>query len=261
MIRKICTEFCFFYISSTIINFLPQFNWSKNQWFKCIFYRSLSDCFQFNLYFYSMKKENFLIQNILPYIGLWWLFLISFWENIFFSYQKYIFLWLLWLVLKDIFIHFVEIKPMKIKVLSPIQDDIWFFTRLIILNRKKFFPGIFTFYILQLLVKQTNIWGLQNTTIFQIFNDNFLLIILVISWFLTIFKENIENQYESEVESMYYTIGWMIVSFTLALIGAYIILNQTWRLGNLSYMIAFISWILIFLIWIMVLQDDEESQH
>ncbi len=205
-----------------------------------------------------MKKENFLIQTIFPYVGLWGLFAASFWKNEFLIYQKYLFLWLLLLILKDIFIHFIQIKPLKIKVLKTSDEEVWFFSRLIIFNRKKFFPSILIIYIVQLLVKQTNIWDLQNLIIFQIFSDNFLLIWVVISGILTLLKENLEEKYEEEIESMDYSILGIILSFSLSLLWAYMILSQTMRLGNLSYIIALISGLLIFLIWVMILEEEKE---
>lgn len=209
-----------------------------------------------------MNRENFIITTFFPYIsiGIW--FWISFFYNDFSQYKNIFFLGLLLIVLKDLFLHFVELKPIKIKTIdkeSLKKDWLSFWEETIIWNRKRFFPIILVVYIIQLLVKQTHLWWLHDEMIFRVFSDNFLLILVVISGIWTIFKEDLEKKYEVEEKSMDYSVFWIILTFCLSIIWAYIILNQTARLGNLSFVISFISGVLIFLVWVLVLEDEEEE--
>lgn len=205
-----------------------------------------------------MKKENFLIQNIFPYIELWLLFLMSFWKSDFSSYQKYIFLWLLLLVLKDIFIYFYEFRDINTTSLDTKkmdQDNISWIIRGLIFNRRYIFPFVFISYIVLLLINQTKVFWLELNI-----NENILLIIAIVSWILTIFKDEVEKKYEIEIPSPLYTSTLIILTFVLSILWTYIILEQTSKLWNLSYIISFVSWVLIFLTWIMILEDDEEIE-
>lgn len=83
---------------------------------------------------------------------------------------------------------------------------------------------------------------------------------IVISGIATIFQEDKEKKYEYEVKSKNYTIFAFVLIFILSLLWAYIILWQTERLGNLSFMISFISGVLIFLVGSLVLEDDENEE-
>lgn len=211
-----------------------------------------------------MKKEDFLVQWVFPYIGIGSIFALSFFVDDFSGYKNILFLWLLLLVLKDIFVYFVEIKDMKIKLLDSKlmeADNIGVFSQMLIWNRKRIFPVLLCFYIIQLLVYQTRIFDLHTYGIFQVFSDSLLLILIVISGIATIFQEEKEKKYEYEVKSKHYTIFAFVLIFILSLLWAYIILWQTARLGNLSFVISFISGILIFLVGSLVLEEDDDEEE
>lgn len=211
-----------------------------------------------------MKRNKFIVDIIVPYI--FWLAIFSqfFVNNTLNKFSTELLLLLVFIVCKDIYIYFTDIKPvktMKIDYSLLKSDNLELWPYIIIINRKYIFPTLLIFYILILLIIQTRIFGLDKIFIVTLINQNILLGFVIISWIITIFKDEIEKKYEIEKKAPLYTTLILILVFLLSILWTYIILIQTLKLGLLSYLISFVSWILIFLVGILVLEEDEDNKN
>lgn len=209
-----------------------------------------------------MKPQNILISSIFPYISVIIGFILSFYNKDIENYKNLFFFWFLWLILKDIFMYTVDIKPTSLIVIDKDAmdyDQLGIFKNFIIWNRRRLFPFLLTFYIINIFIDQTHIFWLDKTRFLWFFNQQLQLILLIILGISTLFYENIEKKYEKKISSLNYSILWISLSFCLAFLWSFVILWQTSKLWNLSFFISLISWILIFLIWILTLNDDNDK--
>lgn len=203
--------------------------------------------------------QDFFIKTILPYILIMWFSFNMYHLDKIWEYTNHILFWLLFIVLKDIFIHFYKSKDINITSLDTKkmnQDNVSWIIRVLIFNRRYIFPFVLISYILVLLINQTKVFWLELNI-----NENILLVVVIVSWILTIFKDEVEKKYEIQTLSSLYTSTLIILTFVLSILWTYIILDQTSKLWNLSYIISFVSGVLIFLVWIMVLEDDDEEDN
>lgn len=201
--------------------------------------------------------------TIFIYIWYFSLFFYAYKFQVLENYALYLCLWLVLLFIKDILKYFIDkfsFKTTKNNLSKLFFDftnskinNIYLF---LYLNRNYLFPFILIVYMIFLLVKQTHIFGLDKYKLF-LFNENILLGVTIFSGILTIFKDDKDKNYILEVKKNSYL--YILLTILLSLLWTYIILEQTIKLWNLSYIISIISWILIFLVWISILEDDEES--
>ena len=178
---------------------------------------------------------------------------------------QYVALWLILffvaLVIKDILVYFVDLKPTsKITYVGienwnlKIKDKLY---RYLLINRVYVFPVVLVIYLSYLLIKQTHLWNLQDNIFYQIINENLLLVVVIISWIFTVWKEDQDKKYQKIVQSMNSTYVSLALSIVLSLLWTYIIYGQTIALGWISYFISSIAGILIFLIGVMIIEEEE----
>jgi len=161
------------------------------------------------------------------------------------------------LVIKDVLLYMVDIKAnkkisydrKKIK-----KSGLYYY---LILNRVYVFPVLLTIYLIFLLIKQTHVFNLQNNIFYLILNENILLAWVIITWILTVFKDEKDKQYQITKDSLSSTYVHLGLSILLSLLGTFIILWQTITLGWIAYLISGIAGILIFLIGILIIEEDE----
>ncbi len=211
-----------------------------------------------------MKRNKLIVDIIVPYIFWFSIFLQFYVKNTLNNFSTELLLWLVFIVCKDIYIYFTDIKTlktMKIDYSLLKSDNLKLWPYIIILNRKYIFPILLVLYIIILLIVQTKIFGLDKLYIVNLINQNVLLAFVAISWIITIFRDEIEKKYELEIKSPIYTGLILILVFVLSILGTYIILTQTLKLWVLAYLISFISWILIFLVGILVLEEDDDNKN
>lgn len=178
---------------------------------------------------------------------------------------QYVALWLILvlvaLVIKDVLVYFVVLKPTNkityVKIENwklKIKDRLY---RYLLMNRVYIFPMVLVLYLSYLLITQTHLWNLQNNIFYQIINENVLLSIVIISWVLTVWKEDKDKKYQKIIQSMNSTYISIALSIFLSLLGTYIIYGQTIALWWISYFISTIAGILIFLIGVMIVEEEE----
>ncbi len=205
-------------------------------------------------------KSSFIINIILPYIILGIIGIISYINGSFHDTKIFLFLLFLWIILKDIFLLFHKIHPIswsRVDYEWLKRDNIPPLQVISITNRNIFFPSILIAYITLLLFQQIHIfwWSSENI------NENIILIWVIISWVWTLFYEDIEKKYMYKTKSIYYAFFTTCLCFFLSIFWSYVILLQTLRLWEISYIIAFISGLLIFLIWMTIQQEDQNHQE
>jgi len=183
------------------------------------------------------------------------------------NFKIYLILWLVGIIINDILKYFYEkkkciktyynLKKVFIEYKKQQISEIYVF---IFINRHYLFPFILVSYMIILLIWQTKLFGLDTNSLFISINSNIILWITIISWILTIFKEEKDKLYKTTE----YTYKWIslsiVLSIFLSIIWTYVIYIQTIKLGFLTYLISIISWLLIFLVWISILEDDENEE-
>ncbi|MEI6775119.1 MAG: hypothetical protein WCL18_10540 [bacterium] len=109
---------------------------------------------------------------------------------------QYVALWLILalvaLVIKDVLLYFVVLKPTAKIMYSGIgnwklgngkrESGIW--GRIyyyLLVNRVYVFPAVLVLYLIFLLIKQTHLWNLHNNIFYQIINENVLLAMVIVS--------------------------------------------------------------------------------
>jgi len=176
------------------------------------------------------------------------------------------------LVIKDVLLYFVILKPSKKITYIGIGEwgmengewrmgnGKWGMSgrlyRYLLMNRVYVFPAVLVIYLIYLLIKQTHLWNLENNIFYQIINENVLLGIVIVSWILTVWKEDKDKKYQKITQSMSSTYISLALSIFLSLLWTYIIYGQTIALGRISYCISSIAGILIFLIGVMIIEED-----
>lgn len=183
------------------------------------------------------------------------------------DYNIYIILVFVWLVIKDILFYFVDVsgkKNRKIDIKKLFKNfrrsRIGYIDFTLVFNRNFLFPLVLISYMVYLLIWQTKIFDLYELEYFKLINDNYLLVITIVSWILTIFKESIDEKYFYEELGWWYFSKNIILIIILSLFWTYIIFKQVFILWNLVYPISIISGILIFLVWISILDDEDNEK-
>ena len=163
------------------------------------------------------------------------------------------------LIIKDVLLYMVEYKATEKKTYDrdKIKHDkknrIYYY---LLKNRVYVFPAGLSIYLIYLLITQTHLWTLQHNIFYEIINENFLLVLVVISGILTIFKEDKDTKYQIVKQSMTQTYTHIWLSIFLSLLGTYIIYGQAIQLWWISYIISGIAGILIFLIGILIIEEE-----
>lgn len=167
------------------------------------------------------------------------------------------------LIIKDVLLYLVKLKPTKKIGIGNLESGtgkqelkIWRLHRYLLYNRAYIFPVVLVMYLIYLLIKQTHVWNMQNTIPYLIINESVLLGIVIISGILTIWKEDKDKQYQVVSESMRSTYISIWLSIFLSLLGTYIIYGQIMQLGRIAYIISAIAGVLIFLIGVMIVEED-----
>lgn len=167
------------------------------------------------------------------------------------------------LVIKDILLYMVDFKATEVRTYDFARlkhEKKSRFYYYLLRNRVYIFPILLTIYLLYLLVKQTQLWNLNNSIFYHILNENVLLTLVIISWIFTVFKEEKDKTYQIIKHSMTNTYLHIWLSVVLSLLAVYIVYIQVASLGRISYPISGISGILIFLIGVMIIQDDDKEE-
>ena len=166
------------------------------------------------------------------------------------------------LIIKDVLIYLVKLKPTtKIRIKNEeLRIKNWRLHRYLLYNRAYIFPVVLVIYLIYLLIKQTHVWNMQNAITYLIINENVLLGIVLVSGILTIWKEDKDKQYQVVTESMRSTYISIWLSIFLSLLGTYIIYGQIIQLGRIAYIISAIAGVLIFLIGVMIVEEDGKEE-
>ena len=166
------------------------------------------------------------------------------------------------LIIKDVLIYLVKLKPTtKIRIKNEeLRIKNWRLHRYLLYNRAYIFPVVLVIYLIYLLIKQTHVWNMQNAITYLIINENVLLGIVLVSGILTIWKEDKDKQYQEVKESMRSTYISIWLSIFLSLLGTYIIYGQIIQLGRIAYIISAIAGVLIFLIGVMIVEEDGKEE-
>lgn len=174
----------------------------------------------------------------------------------------YLVMALLVLIIKDILLYLVVLKPTKKIGIRKQKLEIGDGNvhRYLLYNRTYIFPAVLVIYLIYVLIKQTHLWNMQNAIPYLIINESVLLGIVIVSGIFTIWKEDKDKQYQEVKESMRSTYISIGLSIFLSLLGTYIIYGQIIQLGWIAYIMSAIAGVLIFLIGIMIVQDDEQER-
>ena len=228
-----------------------------------ILYSSLHSEWQVNKYLYPTSSMNKKLSSTIVLYAIWIAIVIM---RLSLGTFQYIALWLILafvaLVIKDILVYFVDLKPTsKITYIGTRKQETGIRGKLyyyLLMNRVYVFPVVLVMYLTYLLIKQTHLWNLQDTIFYQITNENVLLVIVIISWIFTVWKEDQDKKYQKIVTSMNSTYVSLALSIVLSLLWTYIIYEQTMSLWWISYFISSIAGILIFLIGVMIIEEEGE---
>lgn len=198
-----------------------------------------------------------IVFSILSYLLMRGLFL---WKPIWGSWLILIFVWL---VIKDITLYIIQFKPIRMRSfdLSKLhsqyqQKQITIRYYITFLNRVYIFPLILTLYLVYLLISQTHIWDLQLSIRYLMIQENFLLLLTILSWLFLIVKENKDHEYIYDKESIVAAYWYYMVSVTLGLLSTYLIHQQVHDLEVIWTIIAIIAWILVFLVGVILVEDE-----
>jgi hypothetical protein len=167
------------------------------------------------------------------------------------------------LVIKDVLLYMVDCKATSKETYDrdSIKHDkknrMYYY---VLKNRVYVFPVVLSIYLIYLLIKQTHLWNLHNNIFYEIINENFLLVLVILSGILTIFKEDKDTHYKRVTQSMTQTYTHIWLSIFLSLLGTYILYGQVMQLWWISYIISGIVGILIFLIGILIIEDEEDKK-
>lgn len=174
----------------------------------------------------------------------------------------YLVMALLVLIIKDILLYLVVLKPTKKIGIRKQELGIGDgkVHRYLLYNRTYIFPTVLVIYLIYILIKQTHVRNMQNTIPYLIINESVLLGIVIVSGIFTIWKEDKDKQYQEVKESMRSTYISIGLSIFLSLLGTYIIYGQIIQLGWIAYIMSAIAGVLIFLIGIMIVEDDEQEK-
>ena len=169
------------------------------------------------------------------------------------------------LVIKDVMLYLFTPLPTqnttydlsKVKRGSNVRDNLYYY---LLINRVYIFPTILVIYLGHLLITQTHVRNLHYSILYQIINENALLIILLISWVLTTMQTNKDQTYQiirTSMKATYTNIGLTIL---LALVWTYIICGQIVHLGWISYVLSGMAGVLIFLVGLIITEEDRENK-
>lgn len=208
--------------------------------------------------------KSSLIKTILIYIVFFIIVVLLYKYNKLESYSIYIILSFVWIVIRDMLIYFVDTQNKYLKQFSReklfkdfSKGRILYLDFILVLNRNIIFPLLLVLYMVYLLVWHTKLFWLDSTKVFTLINSNYLLIFIIITWIITIFKEDIDEKYfHDELEWWYFSKN-IILTIILSLFWTYIIYTQVYVLWVLAYSISIISWILIFLVGVSIFEDDK----
>ena len=212
----------------------------------------------------SLKES--IITSLITYIVFFLIFISLYNIWILEKYAVYLSMWLLFFLIKDILLFFVDIKKITlIKTdINRVKKDFssWslsFWAYSLFFNRLYFFPTILVIYMLFILVNQLGLLEWKES-VYELIHTN-ILWITIVSWVLTTFKEDIDKDYQKTIKSSKTIDNNILLNYALSLVWAYIILLQTNWLWALSYIIGIVSGLLIFLVWISILEDDESEKE
>lgn len=207
-----------------------------------------------------MKKN--IKKSIYMYI-LFWISILLFYKSwILDTYKVYLILWFVLIIIKDVLQYFFQIQKVTqihYNTSQIFSSENTLYYKILFTNRHYIFPTVLIIYMIILLISNTHIFWLDSLSIFQMIDKNIFLWITILSWILTIFKENNDEFYKQEFQSTKWVALNLILTIILSILWTYIILIQTQFLWWLTYPISIISGILIFLVWISILDENEWS--
>ena len=212
--------------------------------------------------------KNSLIKTILIYIVFFIIVFVLYKYEKIETYAIYLILSFVWILIKDILLYLVNVESRyfprfdKWRLFKDFKKSrISFINFSLVLNRNLLFPVVLVWYMIYLLIWQTKLFWLDDASLYEAINSNYLLWITIFSWILTIFKEDIDKKYFYDELVWWYYNKNIILTVVLSLLWTYIIFNQVIKLWLLSYPISIISGILIFLVWISILEDDDSEEE
>ena len=169
------------------------------------------------------------------------------------------------LVIKDILLYLFTPLPTqtstydlsKVKRGSKVRDTLYYY---ILLNRVYIFPTILVVYLGHLLITQTHVRNLHYSILYQIINENALLIMLLISWVFTTIQTTKDQAYQKDLRSMKATYTNIGLTILLALVWTYIICGQIMHLGWIGYVLSGMAGVLIFLVGFMITEEERGNK-
>ena len=212
--------------------------------------------------------KSSLIKTILIYLVFFLIIFVLYKYEKIETYAIYLILVFVSILIKDILFYLVNVESRyfarfdRVRLFKDFKKSrISFINFSLVLNRNLLFPVVLVWYMIYLLIWQTKLFWLDDASLYEAINSNYLLWITIFSWILTIFKEDIDKKYFYDELLWWYYNKNIILTVVLSLLWTYIIFNQVIKLWLLSYPISIISGILIFLVWISILEDDDSEEH
>lgn len=212
----------------------------------------------------STSKRNTLINSGISYILLAIIILVSTKFSLFRTFLVWFLMVFVLFVIRDMILIFWIEKHLHHRVFDWklfFQDIKWWTLKkwdaLCIVNREVIFPFFLISYIVLILLKQLDIFSLSTILTQYFFIEYWLLIFVSLSWFLTIWREKLDEVYYKNIASKVRTRLFIVTIIALSLLAVAIIFRETASLGLLSIPISTISGILIYLIWILLLEEKE----
>lgn len=125
----------------------------------------------------------------------------------------------------------------------------------LIFNKNLIFPAILIIYLSSLVVKKTQFINLQLNPFFLVLEENFLMIVIIISWFFLGYSDWSNDNYYQIDSSVAHTYRIVIISIILSITSWIILLQQLVDIGQLWLGIVNIFMVLVFLIWLIILKE------
>lgn len=152
---------------------------------------------------------------------------------------------------------FPKIKPLKFHWIAFFEDfgEKSLARSFSILNRVGIFPIVLTLYLLYLVLDQTQFMNLHLHPVFLALDEQFLVIVVLISWIWLITYEAAEKEYQYKWDSwsQMYQMVWL--SMVLSLVAGFIIAQQVNELWWIGIIIANTAMVLVFLVGIMLMNE------
>jgi len=175
-----------------------------------------------------MKKN--IKKSIYMYI-LFWISILLFYKSwILDTYKVYLILWFVLIIIKDVLQYFFQIQKVTqihYNTSQIFSSENTLYYKILFTNRHYIFPTVLIIYMIILLISNTHIFWLDSLSIFQMIDKNIFLWITILSWILTIFKENNDEFYKQEFQSTKWVALNLILTIILSILWTYIILIQT----------------------------------